>query len=300
MSFNADLHTYGWLTFERGTFELPGVSYRGERSLKTLVDRCTAVGLDMIGFVNFGDRRFEQLYETAKSLPQGYLFTIMREKGQPIGLAVLPPLQRLVYILRGQQVLTKDGHVLVLGAPQQFADNQPIERTLQEARDLGALIIAPGPSFVQGKNVEGTVPGRAEYTSPLATQTLEKTFDRFHSFFDAVETFSASPWPRSFRDLFRLKQQNEASALFAQRYDIPAITVSEAHALSHLGHAYISLPTPIRDYEPVLEKLREQLKSKEYTAHQETVSLPGMARCLAADLWNHFRVHRGWLQIRRE
>lgn len=295
MTFNVDFHTYGWPTWEQGRLQLPGISYQGERSLKKLVDRCSAVGLDAIGFVNFGDRRFEQLFETAKNLPAAYRFNTVRVQGEPILLAVQPQDEKPVYILRGQQVLTAEGHLLVLGAPKQLADSSlertvTVEETITEARNLGALVIAPAPFFLQGKNVQGTVPGRAEYTAPLPTEELTSTFDRFHSFYDAVETFSASPWPRSLFDLFRLKQQNQDAIAFARHYDLPAIAVSEAHALSHLGYAYASFPEPISDYEHFLPALREKLRSKEFICKQTTVPLIGLSRCLAADVWNHTRL----------
>lgn len=299
MTFNADLHTYGWPTFERGKLELPGISYRGERSLKHLVDRCSAVNLSLVGFVNFGDRRFEQLHATTKQLPRSYSASSQHASGTPISISVLTPDGKVIHIIRGQQVLTQNGRVLVLGV-KPLADNQPLANTLREAQDLGALIIAPGPYFVQGKNIEDTVPGQAEYTSPLPPSTVEVTFDRFHSFYDAVETFSASPWPRSPLDFFRLKKQNELSARFAQNYDLPKIAVSEAHALSHLGHAFISFPTALDDDEEVLPQLRRRLASQEYGAKKETISPLGIGRLLAADLWNHVRVQAGLLQIRRE
>src|SRR3989344_7239568 len=191
MTFNIDLHTYGWPTFERGRFELPCISYRGERSLRKLVDRCSEVDLDMIGFVNFGDTRFQQVYETSKDLPAGYEVKSQTQQGNPVIIKVKLPNKKSVTVLRGQQVLAQEGHVLILGAPKQLKDGKHLEDTLKEAKDLGCLIIAPAPYFVQGKNVEGVVPGAAEYKTPLATTDLRQTFERYRHFFDGVETFSA-------------------------------------------------------------------------------------------------------------
>lgn len=299
MTFNVDLHTYGWPTFERGKYELPGISYRGERSLRRLVDRCSDVNLELIGFVNFGDTRFQQLCETRRNLPRSYESDSINQEGEPMFIKVKPPQKKEVTILRGQQVLAQEGHVLVLGAPKQLRDRIHLEDTLKEAKDLGALIIAPAPYFVQGKNIEGTIPGAAEYRSPISTESLKDTFERCRHFFDGVETFSASPWPKSFRDLFRLERQNAASAQFAEQYNLPQITVSEAHALSHLGYAHMSFPEAI-DGNNIIASLREKLSKGNYKSKQKTVPLMGMARCLAADLWNHFSLARGWLTIRRD
>ncbi len=299
MTFNVDLHTYGWPTFERGRFELPGISYQGERSLQALVDRCSEVNLDLIGLVNFGDTRFQQVYETAKDLPSGYQVERLIQKREPILVIVHPPNEKPVTVLRGQQVLTQEGHILILGAPKQLPDGKHLEDTVKEARELGCLIIAPTPYFVQGKNVEGTTPGAAEYTAPIPTDELKTRFENCLGFFDAIETFSASPWPRSLMDLFRLKEQNRASAQFGQRYNIPQVAVSEAHALSHLGKAYISFAEQINNGN-VIESLRRQIARGNYSYKQNTVSIFGMGRLLAADLWNHFSLKRGWLTIRRE
>jgi len=299
MAYNVDLHTYGWPTFERGKFELPGISYRGERSLKVLVDRCSEVDLDLIGFVNFGDTRFQQLCGVVKDLPSNYQVDIHNKRENPVIITVQAPGKKPVIILRGQQMLAQEGHVLVLGASKQLADRRHLEDTLKEAKDLGCLIIAPAPYFMQGKNVEGVTPGSAEYRSPIAIEDLRNTFEGCLRFFDGVETFSASPWPKSFRDLFRLQRQNKDSALFADQYDLPSITVSEAHALAHLGYAYMSFTKPI-DPKNVVKDLRKKLSERDYTTKQTTVPLLGMGRCLAADLWNHFSLARGWLTIRRE
>ncbi len=300
MSFNVDLHSYGWLTFERSRFELPGISYRGPRTLQRLADQCHAVNLAVTAFTNFGDRRYEQLRDTALQLPSDYAFTDLLEDGQSIALRVTPPGKSPVFILRGQQVLTKEGNLTTVGAPRQLRDGLTLEDSIKEAKDTGALVIAVNPHTRQGAGGEVT-PGLEAYTKSIGTATLVRTLDRFAGFYDAVQIFSASSWPRSFSDLLHYGRVNAKAETYAEQYNLPGIAVSEAHAPHHMGLAYITIPRlATKDARSLLESIRSNLATRNFTLTTNAVSRLGMARCLAADIWNHISVDRGWLQIRRD
>jgi len=113
-------------------------SYDRQFGLEKYVRYAREKGISIPPITNFGEeKRFEVFYEDP--IPRSW------EKEQfDQGFIVYADGRRLTFF-RSNEVPTKDGHLLVVGVPRNLAVGRSLVNTLQEARDLGALIIADHP-----------------------------------------------------------------------------------------------------------------------------------------------------------
>lgn len=130
-----------------------------------IAERRLGVG-GVFGLVDFSDTR----YETFSELP-GYEREFVGE-GQS---AIYVP-ERAILIIRGQEVPTKQGHLLVLGLPKNvhLKERKDLEETMKEARDNGGVLVADHGFYLEG--IGPYIRGKPELTRQL----------------DAVETFNAN------------------------------------------------------------------------------------------------------------
>ncbi len=88
----------------------------------------------MIGLINLEDKRYEEFSQL-----KGY-------ERQDFGNAVYIP-EKDIVIVKGQEVQTSDGHLLVLGLMKDFRikAGRTLEDTIKEARDNNGILIANEP-----------------------------------------------------------------------------------------------------------------------------------------------------------
>lgn len=133
-------------------------------------------------------------------------------------------------VLTGEEVSTKDGHLLAIGVKEKIEPGNPFMETVEEIRDRGGAAIVPHPF---------------QKTRHGVSKSKIKDID-------AVEAFNA--W------LFT-GVQNRRAEKFAKHHSYPMVAGSDAHSLGIIGRAYaeIEIDKPMEEIEP--EDIVEALKS---------------------------------------
>jgi predicted metal-dependent phosphoesterase TrpH len=127
-------------------------------------------------------------------------------------------------VLRGMEVTTEVGHVLVYGAKQHLPEMAVLERLRQIAAEEGALMFLAHPSRKYG-------------TLPPADLS---------AYFDSVEAHNGTEG----------MLQNDHALRLAQGLRVPGIGGSDAHSVREVGVCATQFDTEIRDEESFLKGLR--------------------------------------------
>jgi hypothetical protein len=102
---------------------------------------CETLGEDgILGVINFQDQRYELFRDSGKNL-------VISSDGSYF----YDPVNK-VWAVKGQEVPTDDGHLLILGVPfeQKIPSGRTIDYTISSAQDLGGIIIVDHPFYHQG------------------------------------------------------------------------------------------------------------------------------------------------------
>lgn len=126
-----------------------------------------------------------------------------------------------VEVIVGEEVSTREGHLLILFLEEELPAGRPLAETAAAARAQGALVIAPHPFDLLVSSV-----GRAGLLRRFADPG-------WSAHVDAIETFNAGVWAR---------RTNELAARFAAARGLPAIGGSDAHHLPMVGKGYTLFP----------------------------------------------------------
>jgi len=181
----------------------------------------------ILGVVNFADRHYEQFVGK-----RGY-------ERHDLSNGVYVP-EKKVLVVKGEEVATKQGHLLVLGIRKNrhLAHDRTLDDTIREAKQGNGIMIADHPFtyFGIGKQLERVynIGGKI-----LSSEYLEKL--------DAIEVHNgeASLSPRN--------PNKKAQEFFRRmRYFNPklgALIVSDGHSLKEVGISYTTLEMP--DYETI-------------------------------------------------
>jgi len=247
---NLDLHTH----------PLPTLDF-----FKRLIEYCTNKNMNVIAITDVKDERYAQFREYTGHLPLSdykvYLtergFVIMRDKDL-----------RAVKFIRGQEVFTKEGHVLTVGSTKRILNHQSLEDTLKRAKDYNAIIVADHP-FVP-EDVWGGIG--------------EKNLEKYLDYYDAIEwnaqCINLFPFPKYLMQV----QANEKAEQFSKEHNLPLIADSDAHlidfgSLNQIGLAYVQLPEfRYTNDENFIVKLRNKIKNNEHTNVKKTISRLGFLR----------------------
>ena len=209
----------------------------------------------VLGMVNFYDKRYEDFvglrgydrYHTGKSAN---------------GIHI--PSKNLV-IVKGQEVPTKEGHVLVfgLGYDVHLKNYRHLEDTLKEARDNNRIVIADHP-FYRG--------GIGNY--------LENHQDLLQHF-DAIEVHNGEA-------AFSLpignfpEKANERAAIFYNKVfldhpNLGALSSSDGHSMYEIGSSWTEIDSPeITDKTKFVHSLRNAIRNASfYTERKNTNSVFG-------------------------
>ena len=140
-------------------------------------------------------------------------------------------------VVKGQEVPTKQGHILVLGIASgvHLKSGRSLLESLQEASDNEGIIIADHPFFHGGI-------GDSLYDS------------RVLEYFDAIEIFNGEA----------LFGNNKARNFYNSVKDIfpnlGALSCSDGHSFYELGKCWTEIDAPCLDYQFLLSTLRNSIR----------------------------------------
>lgn len=126
-----------------------------------------------------------------------------------------------VEVIVGEEVSTREGHLLVLFVERRLAPGRPLAETVEAARAQGALVIAPHPFGMLVKSI-----GRSGLTRRFSDPS-------WCTLVDAVEIFNAGLWSA---------RHNALAARFAAARGLPVVGGSDSHHLPTVGLGYTRFP----------------------------------------------------------
>lgn len=221
----------------------------------------------IVGLVNFADRRYEDF-----SQERGY------EK-QDLGNALYVP-EKDILVVKGQEVPTKEGHLLVLGLRKDvhLKDNRTLTDTLKEANDNNGIIIADHPFYLNGIGQKLKIaPDHLDYLDGIEVHNGEA----------ALSLFGIFP-----KDANRRAQEYFAG-VGSIRKNLGAIASSDSHSLRELGTSWTKISMPcnyelsLTSPEEVVDNLRtgiieNRLKKLKMQMHNSRFDAFAHAASLAA------------------
>lgn len=172
----------------------------------------------IVGLINFADRRYEDF-----SQERGY------EK-QDLGNALYVP-EKDILVVKGQEVPTKEGHLLVLGLRKDvhLKDNRTLIDTFKEAKDNNGIIVADHPFYLNGIGQKLKIaPDHLDYLDGIEVHNGEAALSLFGLF------------PRYANSRAQLFFENVSQL----RNELAAISVSDGHSLRELGTSWTKISMP--------------------------------------------------------
>ena len=181
------------------------------------------------GMINFSDTRYERFSELG-----GY----QRIYVGPQKNAIYIP-EKDILVVKGQEVPTEQGHLLVLGLgyDQHIKQHQSLEDTINEARKYGATIVADHPFFAEGIG---------SYLKGKGNRHLKEI--------DAIETYNGEATIGIFSN-FRAKNFTRMSR------DIGSLATSDGHSMYKLGSAWTEVDEISKNPNDFLMSLRSSVKN---------------------------------------
>lgn len=190
----------------------------------------------ILGIVNFSDWRYEHLISL-----EGYERQNLGDNKNGIYVP-----EKDVYIVKGQEIPTKEGHLLVFGtgARVHLREGRKLEDTIEEAKDQNGIIVADHPFYVAGI-------GSYLEQNPSLTEQL-----------DAIEVHNGEasfglpvgPVP--------LNANKKAQEFYARiKHDFPnlgAISSSDGHSMYELGSSWTEIDKPTN--ENFVNSLKEDIR----------------------------------------
>jgi len=177
----------------------------------------------VLGLINFEDNRYEEFIQQ-----KGY-------ERVDLSNAVYIP-EKDVLVVKGQEVPTKQGHLLVLGLRKDISmkSGRTLEDTIKEANDNDGIIIADHPFYCEGI-------GSYLTENP---ELLQK--------FDGIEVHNSEAALRL--PFLTPKNANKKAKKFfnswRETYDLAEIYSSDGHSLREIGRDYTNIRMPL-DYQSV-------------------------------------------------
>lgn len=194
------------------------------------------LGFDgIIGVVNFSDNRYEKLIQCP-----GYERVDLENDGSCF---YVPDLD--VYIMKGQEVPTKEGHLLVLGIGKNvhLKDGRSLDDTVKEAKDNRGIILADHPFYSNGVgNYLRRNPDFIENLDAIEVHNGEAGFSLpFSNYFPPKANEKAQEF---FSDYFlTYAQKNDLSHIDSP--ELGAIYSSDGHSFYEIGSSYTELTSAI-------------------------------------------------------
>ncbi len=200
----------------------------------------------ILGLVNFVETRYE-LYSQQKS----------KYGRRVLGNAVYVP-EKDILIVKGQEIATKQGHLLVLGLRERkhLHSGRTLEDSLKEAKDNNGIIIADHPFYKEGVG------------NYLTGKLLEQI--------DALELNGEASWIPGITPInANLKAINYFLDI-KDDFDIGIIANSDGHSFFELGKSFTYFPQPdLKNSETLVSSLRRGIRNAKLEDTHSVKSLLG-------------------------
>jgi hypothetical protein len=166
-----------------------------------------------------------------------------------------------IYVIKGQEVFTEEGHILVLGLNYRtkLKNYRALGDSLKEAQDNNGIIIADHPWFLDGIFSKGNVGSK------------------FLAQLDGIEVHNSEAWIPIPGYVRANKKAQEFYNKIRDDYDIGAISTSDGHSIKEIGTSYTILEAPdFSSPEKLVETLRKSIREhKDFSNDRQTNSYLG-------------------------
>ncbi len=173
-----------------------------------------------IAMVNFADQRYEE-FIALKGYSRDYI-------GESKNAVYVP--RKGVLFIKGQEIPTKQGHVLVLGLPagKHLKNGRPIEDTLKEARDNNGITVIDHPFYI----------GSAGYYLEKRLELLDQV--------DALETHNgeAACYARPIPGYANRRAKEFYWVMSEVFLHLGALSSSDGHSFYELGSSWVEITKP--------------------------------------------------------
>lgn len=224
---NADLHNHLATRRDLSHLEFDIV-------IDTIRERLGPGGI--FGVCNFDDNRYEQFVGK-----QGY-------ERENMGNAIYVP-EKDIWVVKGQEVHSKDGSVLVLGLNEGKAlkSGRPLEDTIKESKDHKGINVMVHPFHIAGLGRYFEYNFRKYNETPLMQTIYFELFRKFdgieiHNSEAALSLFPITPLNpnEKARELFRMMRYFHTK--------LGTVISSDGHSVWEIGTSYMTVDFPERGY----------------------------------------------------
>lgn len=236
----------------------------------------------LLGVVNFDDSAYEHLVSTRKPAPSRAIYDDYRKIFIATGHPIIHDSWH-VYV-RGQEIPTEEGHVLVIAADRQIPKRNGsyiLTEVLREARDLGAITIADHP-LAGGlvKDMLNLVNGSGRFA--LGEENIRK----YAQSLDGIEV-----WNSNFPGL------GEETARLALDLRLLGVYSSDSHDVREALNAYINIPSlDITSPERLKAGIKEGMRKGYGSRMRPRNSRLSGIKHVAAVLYNAARLKAGLVE----
>lgn len=202
----------------------------------------------VLGVINFLDWRYEHLINS-----KGYERQNLGENKNGIYVP-----EKDIYLIRGQEIPTKEGHLLVLGTGEgsYLKKERKIEDTIKEAKDQNAIIVVEHPFYLAGLG-----------------SYLEKNLELLEQV-DAIEIYNSTAAFGLPFSPFPFRANKKAQEFYAKiKQDFPhlgAISSSDGHSFYEVGSSWTEIKKPSnKDF---VSALRDSIRETNLNTPRKTKS----------------------------
>ncbi len=166
-----------------------------------------------------------------------------------------------IYVIKGQEVFTQGGHILVLGLNKnvRLKDYRTLEDSLKEAKDNNGIIIADHPFFLDG--------------------IFTKQNDKYEivNKLDAMEIHNGESWLPVPGYVNANKTAQDFYNGLWENCHLGAISTSDGHSIKEIGTSYSILEQPdFSTPENLVKSLRKSIREhKDFSQDKKTNSIKG-------------------------
>lgn len=217
----------------------------------------------IIGIVNRSDRKYEELVSQ-----RGY----DREFIEGNGSVVYIP-EKKVYIIKGQEVQSNEGNLLVLGVPKgvQLVEGNSLERTVSEAREKWGIVI--GSNLLHRNGIWDYLTKNLNLVEELDGIEIYNS--------KAESSYPFSPYAYNangtVQDFYRFVR--------GEYYKLGALSSSDGDCFYEIGSSYTELPNPDKN------NFKEWLKDSIHKTNLNTSRRNHPSRIEGTDL------HSLWIDV---
>lgn len=176
----------------------------------------------VLGVTNFSDFRYENLINSP-----GYLRQYVGDEKNGIYIP-----EKDIYIIKGQEIPTKEGHLLVLGTGEgnHLKEGRTLEDTIKEAKDQNGIIVAVHPFYVS--NIGNYLKNNPELVGEIDAIEIHNGKASFG--------FPVGPLP--------LNANKKAEGFYKEikQYfpNLGAVSFSDGHSIYEIGSSWTGIEKP--------------------------------------------------------